>query len=203
MEEQPLEDGEILLIIDASKHDSRYAECFSAEQAARLLEHKSWDHQMPLQDPYTKMPIGAIHQTTWQEDEALRKFLQGNILTGKVRHSCSTATAPILFAHKKDRYLRLCIDYRWLNRLTIRNQYSITLISKLLDKTRGGKWFPRLDLKNKYNLIGIAVGEEWKTDTYSKQGLFEYTVMPFGLTNTLASFQEMIDTIFKDIAGCI
>ena len=71
MEEEPLEDAEILLIIDASERYSRYAQCFSAKQAARLLEHKSWDYQIPLQDPNAKIPTGAIYKATWEEDEAL------------------------------------------------------------------------------------------------------------------------------------
>ena len=90
-----------------------------------------------------------------------------------------------------------------MNRLTMPNKYTLPLISELLDKTGGGKWFTRLDLKNKYNLIRIATGDEWKTAFRTKQGLFEYTVMPFGMTNTPASFQEMMDTIFKDVEGCI
>ena len=76
MEEEPLEDGEILLIIDASERYSRYAQYFSAEQAARLPEDRSWDHQIPLQDSNAKIPTGAIYKTTWEEDEALRKYLQ-------------------------------------------------------------------------------------------------------------------------------
>jgi len=99
--------------------------------------------------------------------------------------------------------LRLCVDYRALNHLTIPNKYPLPLISELLDKTRGGKWFTRLDLKNGYNLIRIAVGDELKTAFRTKKGLFEYTVMPFGLTNVPATFQEMMDTIFKDMKGCI
>ena len=71
MEEEPLEDGEILLIIDASERYSHYAKCFSAVPAATLPEHKSWDHQIPLQDPTAKIPTGAIYKTTWKEDEAL------------------------------------------------------------------------------------------------------------------------------------
>ena len=60
-----------------------------------------------------------------------------------------------------------------------------------------------MDLKNRYNLIRIAAGGEWKTAFRTKQGLFEYTVMPFGFNNAPASFQEMMDTIFKDMEGCI
>ena len=203
MEEETIEDGKILLIIDASERYSRYAQCFSAEQVARLPEHKSWDHKIPLQDPNAKILTGAIYKTTWEEDKALRKYLQENIVTGKVRRSCSTTAAPILFVRKKDGSLRLCVDYRALNRLTIPNKYLLPLISELLNKTRGGKWFTRLNLKNGYNLIRRAAGNGWKTAFRTKQGLFEYPVMPFSLTNAPASFQEMMDTIFKDMEECI
>jgi len=200
---EPLEDDELLLIIDASERYCHYAQCFSTEQAARLCEHKSWNHEIPLQDPKAKIPTKLIYKTIWEEGEALQTYLRENLPTGKVRRSRSAAGAPILFVKKKDGTWKLCVDYRALNRLTIPNKYPLPLISKLLDKTRGGKWFTRLDLKNGYNLIRIAAGDEWKTVFRTKKGLFEYTVMPFGLTNAPATFQEMMDTIFKDMKGCI
>ena len=104
---------------------------------------------------------------------------------------------------KKDGSIRVCVDYRALNSLTIPNKYPQPLISELLDKTRDGKRFTRLDLKNGYNLIRIVAGDEWKTFFHTKQGLFKYTVMPFSFTNAPDSFQEMMDTIFKDMEGCI
>ena len=160
MEEELLEDGDILLIMDTSKRYSRYAECFSTEQAARLPTHKSWDHQIPLQDPNAKIPTGAIYKTTWEENEGLQKYLHKIILTEKVRRSHSATAAPILFLGKKYVSLKLCVDYRSLNHLTIPDKYPLLLISELLDKTRGGKWCTRLYLKNGYNLILIAAGDE-------------------------------------------
>ena len=65
---EPLEDGEIVLIIDASERYSRYATCFASQQAARLPENKLWDHVIPLQDPHAKIPTGAVYKTTWEED---------------------------------------------------------------------------------------------------------------------------------------
>ena len=146
--EEPLKDGEILLIIDTSERYCRYAECFSSEQAARLPKHKSWDRQIPLQDPNAKIPRGGIYKTTWEEDEGLRQYLQENIPTGKVQPSSSAAAVPILFVCKQDRSLTLCVDYRALNCLTVPNKYPLPHISDLLDKTRGGKWFTRLEHKN-------------------------------------------------------
>ena len=71
-------------MIDASERYSRNAQCFSADQAARLPEHQSWNHQIPLQDPNAKILTGAIYKNTWEEDKAFRKYLQENILSGKV-----------------------------------------------------------------------------------------------------------------------
>ena len=199
----PLEDGEIVLIIHASERYSHYATYVSSLQAARLPEHKPWDHEIPLQDPQAKIPTGAVYQKTWEEVEALQKYLDENLPTGKVRRSRSVTGAPILFVRKKDGSLRLVVNYRALNCLTIPNQYPLPLISELLDKTRGGKWFTRLDLKNGSNLIRVAAGHEWTIAFRTKKGLFEYTVMPFGLTNAPATFQEMMDTIFKHEEGCV
>ena len=99
---EPLENGEIVLIIDASERYSRYATCFSSQQGARLPEHKSWDHEIPLPDPQAKIPTGAVYKTTWEEDEALQKYLDENLPTGKVRHSRSATGAHRLFVRKKD-----------------------------------------------------------------------------------------------------
>ena len=74
------------------------------------------------------------------------------------------------------------------------------MISELIDQTRGANWLTKLDLKNGYNLIRIASGDEWKIAFHTKKELFEYMVMPFGLMNAPASFQEMMDTIFADFA---
>ena len=117
MEEEPLEDDEILLIIDRSERYSPYKSCFSTEQAARLTEHKSWYYQIPLHDPNTKIPTGAIYKTASEEDEDLSKYLEENIPTVQVRRSRSAAAAPILFVRKKDGSLRLCVDYRALNQI--------------------------------------------------------------------------------------
>ena len=76
VEEEALDNGKILLMIDARERYSRYAQCFSAEQVARLPEHKSWHHQIPLQDINAKIRTGGICETTREEDEGLRKYLQ-------------------------------------------------------------------------------------------------------------------------------
>ncbi|SOV07457.1 uncharacterized protein UDID_18912 [Ustilago sp. UG-2017a] len=98
-----------------------------------------------------------------------------------------------------DGSLRLCVDYRGLNRITIRNRYPLPLIDELRDRLREARFFTRIDLRGAYNLLRIAKGDEWKMAFRTRYGLFQYNVMPFGLTNTPASFQHLMNDTFKDM----
>src|SRR5207302_1410401 len=107
----------------------------------------------------------------------------------------------ILFMPKSNGTLRLCIDYRELNKITIKNRYPLPLMSELRDRLGKATVFTKLDLQNWYYLLGMAKGEEWKTAFRCRYGLYEYTVMSFGLCNALATFQSMINDIFRDVVG--
>ena len=107
--------------------------------------------------------------------------------------------SPFFFINKKDGKLRPCQDYRYLNEQTIKNPYPLPLISKILDKLQGSRLFTKLDVCWGYNNIRIKEGDEWKVAFKTNRGIFEPTVMFFGLTNSLATFQAMMDSIFKDM----
>ena len=83
--------------------------------------------------------------------------------------------------------------------MTILNRYPLPLMNELRDRFRRAKIFTKLDLKSGYNLIWIKEGEEWKTAFRTRYGLFEYKVMPFGLANAPATFQNMMNEIFRDM----
>src|SRR5690349_1843571 len=106
-----------------------------------------------------------------------------------------------MFAQKKDKSLRLCVDYRRLNDITIKNRYPLPLISSLLQQASVGVIFSKIDLRGAYNLVRIQEGHEWKTAFRTPFGLFEYLVMPFGLTNAPACFQHLMNDIFRDLIG--
>ncbi|KAH0604053.1 uncharacterized protein H6S33_007084 [Morchella sextelata] len=144
-------------------------------------------------------PWGPIYALSPVEQKALREYLDEMLASGKIVPSTSPAAAPILFVRKTNGKLRLCVDFRGLNAITVKNRYPLPLMTELADATKGAEFFTKLDLKNGYNLIRIAAGEEWKTAFRTKYGHFEYRVMPFGLTNAPASFQVMVNTIFKDL----
>ena len=103
-----------------------------------------------------------------------------------------------MFVPKKDGKLRLCVDYRKLNDITVKNRYPLPNIHELRDRLSRAKIFTALDLRDGYHLIRIAKGEEWKTAFRTRYGHYEYTVMPFGLTNALATFQELINNVLRE-----
>ena len=100
-----------------------------------------------------------------------------------------------MLVQKKDGTWRLCIDYRALNKITVRNRYSIPQIDDVLDQLTGAKYFSKIDMKYGYHQVPIEQIDVWKTAFKSKEGLFEWLVMPFGLTNSLATFMRMMDDI--------
>ncbi len=132
-----------------------------------------------------------------KELKALREYIEENLAKGFIRPSESPAGYPILFVPKKDGSLRLCVDYRKLNDITIKNRYPLPNISELQDRLSGARWFTKIDLKGAYNLIRMKKGEEWKTAFRTRYGHFEYTVMPFGLTNAPASCQALVNNILR------
>jgi hypothetical protein len=134
------------------------------------------------------------------ELQALWDYLKEMLELGNIRPSKSPAAAPIIFVPKAHgQGLRLCVDYQGLNKVTIANQYPLPIMSELQDRVRGAKIFTKIDLKNGYNLIQIKPRDEWKTAFKTRYGLYEYTVMPFGLSNAPATFQNMMNYIFRDL----
>ena len=119
---------------------------------------------------------------------------------GVVRESKSACSSPMLFVPKgHGRGLRLCIDYGAINKITVPNRYPLPNMDELKERVRGAKYFHKIDLKNCYNPICIKEGDKWKTAFGCRYGLFEYTVMSFGLSNAQATFQSMINHIFRHI----
>ena len=174
-----------------------FSDVFDKVKANKLPAHRPYDCPIDLQ-PGKEPPWGPIYNLSPTELEVLREYIDENLANGFIQHSRSPAGAPIFFVKKKDGSLRLVVDYRGLNKVTIRNRYALPLISSLLERLSGAKFFTKLDLRGAYNLVRIRPGDEWKTAFRTRYGHFEYTVMPFGLTNAPAVFQHMANDIFRD-----
>lgn len=107
--------------------------------------------------------------------------------------------SPFFFVKKKEGTLRPVQDYRYLNSITIKNQYPLPLIPELLDKLRGARVFSKMNVRWGYNNVRIKEGDEWKAAFKTNRGLFEPTVMFFGLTNSPATFQAMMNHLFSNL----
>ena len=137
--------------------------------------------------PYRMAPA-ELKELKMQMEELLSK--------GFVKTSTSPWGAPVLFVKKKDGSLRLCIDYRQLNKVTIRNQYPLPRIDDLFDQLQGAKVFSKIDLRSGYHQLKMRREDVPKTAFKTRYGHYEFLVMPFGLTNAPAAFMDLMNRVF-------
>ncbi len=122
------------------------------------------------------------------ELEDLKKQLAFLLEQGWIQPSQSPYGAPVLFARKKDGKLHMCVDYRALNKLTVKNRYPLPRIDEIFDSMQGATMFSRIDLDSAYHQVKIKEGDIPKTAFRTKFGHYEFRVMSFGLTNAPATF---------------
>jgi hypothetical protein len=115
---------------------------------------------------------------------------------GYIRPSTSPWVAPVLFVENKDGTKRMCINYRALNEVTIKNKYPLPRIENLFDQLRGASMFSKIDLRSGYHQLRIWPSDIPKTTFITKYGLYEYIVMSFGLTNAPAFFMYLMNSVF-------
>ena len=117
---------------------------------------------------------------------------------GYIRPSSSPWGSPVLLVEKKDGSLRMVVDYRGLNEVTIKNKYPLPMINDLFDRLQGAKVFSKIDLRSGYHQLKIREQDIPKTAFTMRYGLYEYTVMSFGLTNAPAYFMNKVFMEFQD-----
>ena len=137
------------------------------------------------------------HRMAPVELQELRVQLQELLDKGFIRPSTSPWGDPVLFAKNKDKTLRLCIDYRQLNRVTIKNRYPLPRIGDLFDQLRVARVYSKIDLRTGYHQMRVRDTDILKTSFRTRYGHFEFTVMPFGLTNVPAAFMDLMHRVFQ------
>ena len=141
-------------------HD--FADIFSKSKAGVLADHRPYNLKITLEEGASP-PLRPIYSLSQEELLALGKFIDENTATRFIQPSRSPHGAPILFIWKKDGSLRLCCDFRGINRVSKKDRYPLRLINNLLDAPHKAQIYTKIDLWHAYHLIHIADGDEWKT----------------------------------------
>ncbi|GBG67444.1 hypothetical protein CBR_g579 [Chara braunii] len=146
--------------------------------------------------PRSSIPKGRIYRTSPSGLDELRRQLKELVEKGWIRLSVSPYGSPVLFVSKKGGTLRMCIDYRGLNAITVKNREPLPRIDDLLDRVQGCRYFSKIDLKSGYHQIAIRPEDQHKTAFQTRYGLYEFVVIPFGLRNAPGTFQHAVNRIF-------
>jgi len=171
---------------------------FAKEDFDILPEHRKWDHAIEL-TPGAEPKSSKVYPLSPLEQMELDAFLEENLCTGRIRPSKSSIAAPMFFIKKKDGSLRLVQDYRALNAIAVKNRYPLPLISELVSQLRRARYFTKLDIRWGFNNIYIKPRDEWKAAFHTNRGLFESLVMFFRMTNSPATFQTMMNDVFRTV----
>jgi len=192
---EPKKEVDPLTILPEEYH--KFIDVFSRKESDILPPHRPYDHKITLKDS-SSLPFSRLYPMSRDELLVLRKYLQENLNKGFIKASSSPVASPVLFVKKPNGGLRLCVDYRALNALTVKNQYPLPLIRETLDRLAKAKYFTKLDVIAAFNRIRMAEGDEYLTAFRTRYGLFEYNVMPFGLTGAPSTFQHYINDSLRE-----
>ncbi|WKA05087.1 hypothetical protein VitviT2T_023072 [Vitis vinifera] len=174
-----------------------FKDVMPAELPKELPPWRPIDHKIELL-PGTKAPAQAPYRMPPAELLELRKQLKKLLDAGLIQPSRAPYGAPVLFQKKQDGSLRMCVDYRALNKVTIKNKYPIPLAVELFDRLSKASYFTKLDLRSGYWQVRIAVGDEGKTTCVTRYGSYEFLVMLFGLKNAPATFYNLMNVVLFD-----
>ncbi|KAL0556808.1 hypothetical protein IC582_005325 [Cucumis melo] len=173
-----------------------YPDVFS-EELSGLPPHRKVEFAIEL-EPGTVPISRAPYRMAPTELKELMVQLQELLDKGFIRPSVSPWGAPVLFVKKKDGSMRLCIDYRELNKVTVKNRYPLPRIDDLFDQLQGATVFSKIDLRLGYHQLRIKDGDVPKIAFRSRYGHYEFIVMSFGLTNAPAVFMDLMNRVFRE-----
>ena len=133
----------------------------------------------------------------------MKTYIKEYLANGFIRSFKSPTAAPVMFVKHLDGKLRLVVDYKGLDKVTIKNHFPFPLIPEMLDKLHLAKVFTKIDVRNAYHQVRVKEGGEWKTAFRCREGHYEYLVFPQGPTNARAMFQYFMNDILREYLDVI
>ena len=176
----------------------KWRKVFEKRELERLLVQKTWDHAIELKEGFTPKKK-KVYSLLREEEEEVQTFVEDQLRKEYIRPSKSPQTLPVHFVAKKDGTRRMVQDYQHINQWTVKNGYPLPLIADILDGVGKRKVFTKLDLRWGYNNVRIKEGDEWKAAFTTHIEAYKPTVMYFGLTNSPATFQAMMNDLFRNL----
>ncbi|RVW67373.1 Retrovirus-related Pol polyprotein from transposon 17.6 [Vitis vinifera] len=160
-----------------------------------LPPHREFDFSIEVYLGTNPISVAPNWMTPLELKE-LKTQLEELLSKGFICPSTSPWGTPLLFVKKKDGMLRLCIDYRKLNRVTVKNKYHLPMIGNLSDQLKSAKYFSKIDLRTRYHQLRVREEDVPKTAFRKRYGHYKFLVMPFGISNILAAFMDLMNRIF-------
>lgn len=162
----------------------------------KMLSKREIEHTIEVKATSNTINIKPYQYPHHQKTE-IERLVQDLLKCGIMSKSKSLYAALVVLVRKKDGSFRLCVDYRGLNKITIKSKFPIPFIDEMLDELNGAKYFSKLDLRSGYYQIRIRLEDVAKIAFRTHEGHYEFKVMPFGLTNALATFQATMNELFR------
>jgi len=165
----------------------KWLKVFGKVKSERMPVRKVWDHAIDLNNDF-KTSKARVYSFSRNEKEEVQKFIDKHLKKGYIRPSKSSQTLPVFFVGKKDEGKCIVMDYRRLNKQTVKNNYSLLLITDLVDSIGNKRIFTKIDLQWGYNNVQIKERDEWKAAFTTHVRSYEPVVMFFGMINSPTTF---------------
>ena len=167
-------------------------------ESERIPIRKVWDHAIDLNNNF-KVSKAKVYPLSRNKKEEVQKFVNEHLKKGYIRPSKLPQTSPVFFVGKKDRRKHMVMNYKRLNKQTVKNNYPLPLITDLVDFMGNKRVFTKMDLWWGYNNVRIKKEDKWKVVFTTYVGLYKLVVMFFEMMNSPATFQGMMNEILRDM----